>query len=385
MSVAPTLTVDEVVQEAHRMAGLGTRQLVGAILQCTRLDAHGVARGWPAAATLRVRDLLPVTVNAAVFDLDRPLSGLEVAAVHVTQSLFGALCYYGRLAQGQELQLYQCALQAVPRLLEGDFEETVEAVMTNRPDAHSGVYQHLIAPHAQGWRRELPRCYEGMADRSGVQELCFEQPFEPGFALSVWRVGLVGMGSGEKLHDLCAVLSDARGIAATAWARTVHWAPRMRAAELTYMLDAYDSDGLALGKALERLVLSAAVKPEALFEGDLLHLQQLSVRQDLRGRGLGQRFASHALHTALSKHRRRIATVAMAVQSPRFEYPLQGLPADLLMRAQDETEALGDYLRDCQLLAQVPKLADARVLLLAEDADARGTHVQQLRLLAEPL
>lgn len=75
--------------------------------------------------------------------------------------------------------------------------------------------------------------------------------------------------------------------------------------------------------------------------------------------------------------------MVVAVEPMQFDFPLTGLPAELLLNGLDAVERVTSYFERARPQDAHPALCGVELTFVASDPLARGSHLEQLRLLGE--
>lgn len=207
------------------------------------------------------------------------------------------------------------------------------------------------------------------------------------YEVKAWRLALpVHADAGEKLYDVQVLCVDASGRAAVSLdLRLVYLSEDAYTNDVVGVLDAYDEAGLELGVALARRF---GDDPEGALDffdgGGFVQLQYLQVRQDLRGQGLGMAVLRRVMAVLTKGLRKRpLSHMVVAVEPMQFDFPLMGLPAELLLDGLDAVERVTSYFERTRPQDAHSDLFGVQLTFVATDPLARGSHLEQLRLLGE--
>lgn len=72
-----------------------------------------------------------------------------------------------------------------------------------------------------------------------------------------------------------------------------------------------------------------------------------------------------------------------AIEPRQFDFPLTGLPAELMLEGLDAVERVASYFERERPQDAHPDLCGVELTFVATDPLARGSHLEQLRLLGE--
>lgn len=378
------LVAEELLRHfAH--AGITLRSLAKAVLECTPVDLDGNALAWPPASKLRLRHLVRQVVRSATWPDEPPVPGLNIMSTVAAERATHA-AMFSRHREGTAVMMTSAQVEevykAVAEFLRPHLELDVERLLMNSVQA-DGFFSSYRGDGVEGIEANLVAASRATAS-SPLRRIA-DEPFEH-HRLALWRMTNQALAcEGEQVTDIHAVLLDNLNRQA-AYARLRHVAlmPQTHEATLARTLDAYDELGLELGAALRAAVLEHRLSTRLLEEGlVLLQLQELEVRHDLRGHGLGMRMLHRALALGMKDLRPQPRVFAVAVKPMQYDFPLQGLPPDMLLEALDATSRVHQLLEVCRPQDAVESLRGTEPLYLGVDGRATGTHIEQLMLLAE--
>ncbi|KWT98128.1 MULTISPECIES: hypothetical protein [unclassified Variovorax] len=368
---------------------IGATALVVAILSGAPHDRSGAPTRWPVLERLTVGQLLcdfMVRVEALGGEIVTP----ETVAGRACMDAIAPLLWHEGLVDDNweppGRQLDACIALATP-LLAPVLGTSVTELLQYRPGATGfiGGYASMVSDELDV---TLQNYFGGRVDKNGVARLADNLPLAAGegLVLSMWRAGLHRYAEdGEKLYDIAALVSDAKGRpVATFDARIVYLRRGQSAAKALWTLDAYDEAGLKLGTSLHVLEQHQRL-PDSFYDGKgLLFLEAFEVRHDLRGQGLGAELLKELLPLALGGLRRRVSKIAMAPFPLQYDYPVsEKLPPQLVMDAVDAVESLRAHIDRVRPQDLHPWTAGSDIIFLGQDPRATGTHDEQLYLLSE--
>ena len=238
------------------------------------------------------------------------------------------------------------------------------------------AFEDLVARHAAHWGCNKRSILASTLTHAGR-----------GYAVNAWRLSLpVCADAGEKLYDVQVLCVDASGRAAVNLdLRMVFLGEDAYVHDAMYTLDAYDEAGLELGVALARRFDNDPEGALDFFDGNgFVQLQDMQVRDDLRGQGLGMAVLRQVM-ASLTKgfRKRRLSHMVTAIEPLQFDFPLAGLPAELMLEGLDAVEQVVSYFERARPQDAHPDLRGVELTYLTHDPLARGSHLEQLRLLGE--
>lgn len=361
------------------VAGVTLRSLVQAVLRCTPVDRHGKHQQWPCGAHLTVGQLMERDVWAPQWE--RQVQGLLVMATLVAEDVVRA-CLFSTNRMDREVLINaeqrDEILEAVCTYLAGYEDETVQGVLHHQPSA-DGFFSSFVDSNPDKLEALLPN------GGDKVRRI-LDEPFMDA-RLVVWRITRCQeAGVGERIHDTIALMLDERGRqAAYAQLRLAALPPVMTTSDWVAILDAYDALGLELGMALQQAATGRQLRGIASPETGLtvLQLQEIEVRADIRGQGLGMEMLKRVMPLAVRRLKHQPQVFALAAKPMQYDYPVGGMPPDMLLDALDAAENLAKYFQDQAPQETIASLTGSDILFLGVDERATGSYYQQLDALSE--
>lgn len=298
------------------------------------------------------------------------------------------LVHIGRIPAGHPIDVAQLHefYNAAHTHLKPYLNAPVLSFLKNEPEADGFIhglvatnlvaFEDLVARHAAHWGCNK-RCILGSTLTHAGQA----------YEVKAWRLALpVCADADEKLYDVQALCVDASGRAAVNLdLRMVFLGEDAYFHDAMYTLDAYDEAGLELGVALARRFDNDPEGALDFFDGNgFVQLQEMQVRNDLRGQGLGMAVLRQVMATLTKGFRsRRLSHMVTAVEPLQFDFPLTGMPAELMLEGLDAVERVVSYFERARPQDAHPDLRGVELTFVANDPLARGSHLEQLRLLGE--
>jgi len=298
------------------------------------------------------------------------------------------LVHIGRIPAGHPINVAQLheLYNAAHTHLKPHLNASVLSFLKNEPEADGFIhglvatnlvaFEDLVARHAAHWGCNK-RCILGSALTHAGQA----------YEVKAWRLALpVCADAGEKLYDVHVLCVDASGRAAVNLdLRMVFLGEDAYVHDAMYTLDAYDDAGLELGVALARRFGNDPEGALDFFDGNgFVQLQEMQVRDDLRGHGLGMAVLRQVMASLTKGFRsRRLSHMVTAIEPRQFDFPLTGLPAELMLEGLDAVEQVVSYFERARPQDAHPDLRGVELTFVATDPLARGSHLEQLRLLGE--
>lgn len=371
--LAPCITFDE-------------RTAASTVLACRPVTSRGLPSDWRGVLQISLGALLKRTVQVVEGDRRYILTARQHVQSSWADELAAALQHSGRLPAGgleeSPAQLEQLRL-AFDRFLEPYQDVKVEALLRNWP-AGNGFFDGRRARSLEDAMTEVERL-DGL---TRVTQVLIDGHLTPELKLNVWRKELFQVvGPSEELFDVRAVLSNLAGeVVAFADLRVAIMPAQTRVAELVALLEPYDALGLEIALALNRrLGPGGASAQNEFFDGSgFAYLHAFEVREDLRGQKLGMKMLRAALG-ALTRgwNSRRVTKLVVSVCPLQFDYPLHGLPAELLVEGLDAAESFQDYFTRSRPQDALLGADHSAVWFVGAEPAARGSHLEQVRAIAE--
>lgn len=370
-------------------SSLSVQSVVKHLLQFAPLNSVGQLVPWPNASTLTVEDLLNTHISyTAIEPKGRRISGADATVLYFAEVL-NSIALYENINGGEGLEMAKPQFKELHKVamqyLTPHAEDTVLTLLKAFPDA-SGFYQGFISSDPD----ELEALISSSVGESQPKYQpvrIHDEPFEGSYQLRIWRTTRPAYAlAREKLFDIQAMFSDHRGATAAYLSMRVAFLPKaLDSATLVAVLDNYDAQGLELGVCLQTWLQSNQLEDLSLFGGGgLVHLQNIEVRSELRGRGLGARFLKAVLPLATAGiSRRPLARLLMSVRPLQFSFPLTGLTPDLHLESLDARDSLHAYFEKERFQDVIPSMKGTEVIYLPNDKVSYGSQLEQFQALSD--
>ncbi len=374
--LAPCITFDE-------------RATARAVLSCRPVTSRGLPSHWSGVLQSSLGQLLERTVQVIEAEQRYIVKARQHAQSCWADELVAALQHSARLPAGgleeSPAQLEQLRL-AFDRFVEPYLDVKVEALLRNRP-AGNGFFDGHRARTLEDAMSDV----EQLDGVTRVTQVLVDGRLTPELKFNAWRKELFQVvGPSEELFDVRAVLSNRAGeVVAFADLRLVFLPPEVRSSDLISLLEPYDSLGLEIGLALARATGQAGpsgdASKDAFFDGSgFAYLSAMEVRSDLRGQQLGMKMLRATLGAlARGWSSRQVTKLVVPLHPLQFDFPLAGMPAELLVEGLDAAEALQDYFTRSSPQDVFPAQAAASLWFVGVERAAHGTHLEQMRAIAE--